>query len=132
MNFHFLIKTVEQRTAETECDYWFVRSFFLSCFSAFILLRAKLVIDGRRRAHSRHCPLDATVTMQTNQYTSEKDDSTAAPVSISIRCISPASSDNESGLSEEDDVVDDDEIMRVWRTYARVRLPSVTFPSDST
>jgi hypothetical protein len=52
--------------------------------------------------------------MENNQLTSGKAYSMTNPVNISIRCISPASSENESGLSEEDDVLDVDEDMRVW------------------
>ncbi len=37
----------------------------------------------------------------------------ANTTNISINCISPASSSNETGSSEEDDVVDTDENLRV-------------------
>ncbi|UJR10265.1 hypothetical protein I4U23_014473 [Adineta vaga] len=61
---------------------------------------------------------DDDVTMENSQLTSEKEEATTTnPINISIHCISPVVSGNESGLSEEDDILDVDEDMR--RQYVK-------------
>jgi hypothetical protein len=51
--------------------------------------------------------------MENNKLLSGKENIMTNTTNISINCISPALSGNQSGLSEEDDVLDADEDIRV-------------------
>jgi hypothetical protein len=59
-----------------------------------------------------HCLEDAS-TIENNKLISEKENAMTNTANISINCISPATSSNESDSSEENDVLPADDNMRV-------------------